>query len=376
MSKYELIIGLVGARKIDLAKIRQKLESQFSKTSYALEYLTVSDLLTKNKKKPVKTLSASPKVYIVYPIQTITEIEALSRIYGKNFIIISILSENDEADHHHLSHYGHYFIHKNRKEEKQIDRFIRLLFSDPFVDPTIEECAMFYAQNAAYRSLDIDRQVGAAIMNLENELISIGFNDVCKAGGGHYSEKDKAIDDRDYKKEIDYNHQKLEKISKELTKKISKHFKMGKKELGEIQTIVQTKIACFTEYKRSTHAEMSALLDASRRGISIKGCVLYVNKFPCHNCAKHIIAAGISKVVYLDPYEKSEAMKMYHKLISANKKEKSKIYFKPFFGLAPNRFVDFFQHDKFARQERDKNGKLNGKPKKWKLSKESTPKFL
>ena len=38
---------------------------------------------------------------------------------------------------------------------------------------------------------------------------------------------------------------------------------------------------------------------------------MYVTTFPCHNCAKHIIAAGLERVVYLEPYPKSRAKTLY-----------------------------------------------------------------
>ena len=52
-------------------------------------------------------------------------------------------------------------------------RFIDLLFNDPFAEPTNEEYFMFCAQAAAYRSLDLDRQVGAVIVNHENEMVTL-----------------------------------------------------------------------------------------------------------------------------------------------------------------------------------------------------------
>ncbi|MEJ7655371.1 MAG: deaminase [Chloroflexia bacterium] len=45
------------------------------------------------------------------------------------------------------------------------------------------------------------------------------------------------------------------------------------------------------------HAEMSALLDAGRRGVPVQGATLYTTTFPCHNCARHIVGAGIDRVV-------------------------------------------------------------------------------
>jgi deoxycytidylate deaminase len=65
------------------------------------------------------------------------------------------------------------------------------------------------------------------------------------------------------------------------------------------------------EYGRIVHAEMSAISDAARNGRAIKDTVLYSTTFPCHMCAKHIVAAGIAKVIFLEPYPKSLASDLH-----------------------------------------------------------------
>src|SRR5690554_7068769 len=49
---------------------------------------------------------------------------------------------------------------------------------------------------------------------------------------------------------------------------------------------------------------LSAISDAARNGLKIKEAVLYCTTFPCHICAKHIIAAGIRRVVYIRSEER------------------------------------------------------------------------
>jgi deoxycytidylate deaminase len=61
--------------------------------------------------------------------------------------------------------------------------------------------------------------------------------------------------------------------------------------------LVGSRIMDVTEYGRVVHAEMLAVCDAARLGNSIKGTILYVTTFPCHNCTKHILASGIKRVV-------------------------------------------------------------------------------
>lgn len=51
-----------------------------------------------------------------------------------------------------------------------------------------------------------------------------------------------------------------------------------------------------TKYPYVTHGEMNAILNY--RGGSLEGTKLYVSLFPCNECAKAIIQAGIKKIVY------------------------------------------------------------------------------
>ena len=51
-----------------------------------------------------------------------------------------------------------------------------------------------------------------------------------------------------------------------------------------------------TKYVYSTHSELNAILNYS--GGSLAGAKLYVSLFPCNECAKAIIQAGILEVIY------------------------------------------------------------------------------
>jgi deoxycytidylate deaminase len=46
------------------------------------------------------------------------------------------------------------------------------------------------------------------------------------------------------------------------------------------------------------HAEYNAIL--AKGAPSLKGCTLYVTKYPCHGCAQVIVQAGISKVIFAE----------------------------------------------------------------------------
>jgi dCMP deaminase len=44
------------------------------------------------------------------------------------------------------------------------------------------------------------------------------------------------------------------------------------------------------------HAERNAIYNAGRIGVALAGCSIYINRFPCADCARAIIQSGISRV--------------------------------------------------------------------------------
>ena len=71
-----------------------------------------------------------------------------------------------------------------------------------------------------------------------------------------------------------------------------------------------------TKYNYVVHAELNAILNA--RGKNLKGARLYVDLFPCNECAKAIIQSGIAEVVYLyNKYADSEAMRASARMLQS-----------------------------------------------------------
>jgi len=57
---------------------------------------------------------------------------------------------------------------------------------------------------------------------------------------------------------------------------------------------------------RTVHAEANALLQCARFGVPTEGTTLYVTHFPCLQCAKQIIQAGIREIYYEHDYRNNE----------------------------------------------------------------------
>jgi dCMP deaminase len=57
---------------------------------------------------------------------------------------------------------------------------------------------------------------------------------------------------------------------------------------------------------RTIHAETNAIIQAALHGVSTRGATCYVTHFPCINCTKTLINAGVERIVYLTAYRPDE----------------------------------------------------------------------
>ena len=56
------------------------------------------------------------------------------------------------------------------------------------------------------------------------------------------------------------------------------------------------------EICRGLHAEQNAIIQAAKYGIDISGAKIYITTQPCITCAKMLINAGITEIIYANPY--------------------------------------------------------------------------
>ncbi|MBQ6452111.1 MAG: dCMP deaminase family protein [Solobacterium sp.] len=130
-----------------------------------------------------------------------------------------------------------------------------------------DEYFMGLAHLSALRSKDPSTQVGAAIVDENHRVVSVGYNGFPKG-----------CDDDEFPWD---------------------------REGGML----------VTKYAYVVHAELNAILNSPR---SVNGCTLYVSLFPCNECAKAIIQAGIKKIVYeSDKYAETEAIYASKRMLQA-----------------------------------------------------------
>ena len=63
-----------------------------------------------------------------------------------------------------------------------------------------------------------------------------------------------------------------------------------------------------SKYLYVCHAELNAILNSNNG--SVRGCTCYTTLFPCNECAKALIQAGVAEVVYMsDKYAESDSVR-------------------------------------------------------------------
>jgi dCMP deaminase len=51
------------------------------------------------------------------------------------------------------------------------------------------------------------------------------------------------------------------------------------------------------------HAEQNAIIDCAKRGVNCEGAIAYITHFPCINCLKFLVQAGIKEIFYIHDYK-------------------------------------------------------------------------
>lgn len=347
--------------------------------------------------------------YIIRQLKRPDEVALLRQIYGRQFILVSAYgpteerrakiaaklrrslippdevddkvsflierdASEDEPNGQQLRetfHLADVFIDgiSRRDMDAMTNRFIQAFFGRTDISPSKDEYGMYAAKSASLRSADLSRQVGAAIFTREGELITQGCNEVPKAFGGTYWDLE-TPNFRDVNIGHDPNDLLKRELLFDLFKRLSDHGLLSEKALSygtpahivenvtkkakpdsseNDGALVGASVMDLTEYGRVVHAEMCAMCDAARNGRSVKGAILYCTTFPCHNCTKHILACGIQRVVYMEPYPKSKAKDLHQNEIEIEKEAAGKVSFVPFIGVSPFRYRDIFQKGKRKR---------------------------
>lgn len=320
------------------------------------------------------------RAHVLRSLKREEEVHYLRRLYGPRFVLVSIYQprdrrvaelgradmtevqatelvarDEDEGSGHGQAtrdafHLADLFIDGNSTNIKdELTRFFDLLLGSPFHTPRKHEHGMFLAHASSLRSGDLSRQVGAVIVDDGGTLIAEGCNDAPRFGGGPQWPDER--DTRDLQRGYDSN----ARIKEQMVEKILSGLEATDQGQAR-QRIQESGLFNITEYGRAVHAEMAALMSCARLGISCRACTLYCTTFPCHNCAKHLVAAGIHEVVFIEPYPKSRALDLHDDSISLQPLS-DKLMLRPFVGVGPRRYGELFAlRDQYGARVRRKQG--------------------
>lgn len=264
-----------------------------------------------------------------------------------------------------------FFLRINDGTDDQIranlGRYLDLLLGVKVITPTTDERAMYEAHSAARNSACLSRQVGAAITDESGEVLSVGWNDVPRAFGGLYESFGRPsesgyVDHRCWNKDGGkcFNDEEKSELAGRLTEALIIEGIIDRAKEAEVNARLRrsSEVRGLIEFSRAVHAEMHAILNAGHSsGARVKGGKLYVTTYPCHSCARHIIASGIKEVRFIEPYRKSLAVRLHADAITESESEKHKVRIVPFDGVAPARFLDLFSEGPSGRKD-PKTGKM------------------
>lgn len=132
-----------------------------------------------------------------------------------------------------------------------------------------DEYFMGVALLSAMRSKDPNTQVGACIVNDDNRIVSVGYNGFPRGCSDEVFPWERKADNQND-----------------------------------------------TKYPFVCHAELNAILNSN--GIGVKGSRIYVALFPCNECAKAIIQAGIKEIIYIsDKYADTDNNRASRRMLAA-----------------------------------------------------------
>jgi deoxycytidylate deaminase len=359
------------------------------------------DHIAANRNTPVNDWELEPRrAFILSSLKNHHEVFSLRRVYGPGFFLIAVhspkqlrvetlakriakdsgehnlptsaerrlaveLVEKDEAEPAETGqqvgkafHQADFFLSAPTDEKSEgrvrdeIGRLLDLAMGDAFKTPERDEYFMNVAHAAGLRSGSLSRQVGAALVSKDGDLQAIGCNDVPCAGGGLYW-PNTHYDRREIKQARDSSDVQKEKNIVDLLATLNNTTAAAvlDADVANAKKLLKgTRIMDAIEFSRACHAEAEAILACARLGVSPKGSRLFSTLFPCHDCTKLIVAAGIASVVFIEPYPKSLAAELHGDSIAVDTDVTAcsvcdsfhQVAFTPFMGVGPRRFREMF----------------------------------
>ena len=380
-------------RKAWLIEAGNRIRTNAGRGSYLAEKAIGDIFIDRNNEFPDGEYKSRRHCFIIDSIKNQAEAKKFREVYGSSFYLIGAFSSHErkitnliqtdstlkkraadiiDLDFNQKGDYGQqvgkvfqtadYFfrLEGDNQADVKVQRLLKLILGAELITPNGAEFAMFTAASASRNSACLSRQVGAAIAMQSGEIISTGWNDVPKFGGGTYSfggTDERCFNNGQFCRNDHEKKQIIEQIVAELEKKGA--IDSAKSSLAK-EALTESRVGDLIEFSRAVHAEMHAILNAGKVGFGdLSKTVLYCTTYPCHSCARHIVASGISEVYFIEPYPKSQAERLHSDAITHDEGASEKLKILAFEGVAPNRYLDFFS----IKNDRKINGNYNKEDK-------------
>lgn len=379
----ELILGLVTPRGTSATQVLRAVEACAKKLAARCERIPFgkagANAVLAGIHAGRSEAAPANRIVVVEGIAHTADLDLLRSAYGRAFFLLGINPsareretagprQRPDSNARRVFERADFFT-ASTNCGKDVARFLELAFGNTQVTPTKPEFFMCLASTASAVSGNLSRQVGAVIVSPGGEVLALGYNEVPKFGGGVYATGD-AFDARDAAMGFDSS----ERSRRELL-------------AGVEDLAARKRIAGLIEFDRTAHAEMEAIIACARRGVPLSGATLYSTTFPCHNCAKHMVSAGIERCVYVEAYPKSLALELHRDSIrmededGTRKRGARRMELTPFLGISPRRYFDLFSIAQTEgrpepRKHADRSGSEEAPHVAWKFeAKAASPRF-
>ena len=247
LQRVTTVSGSSEAQRINSMMDRGNQARQVTQRNNILALMAVADI---NVRRGENKGPLPGQAFVLRQIKRPEEVHLLRQTYGEGFLLLGLYSPQksrktylkdrglDDAEirelidrdaHEGLGtgqdlrrsfHLADVFLsvgEDQKQTEKDLRRLLDLVFGTEIIAPNVDEFGMFQAYAASLRSAQLGRQVGAAILSENRDLISVGTNEVPSFDGGLYWEDDENDSrDHEYRDRRDSSDQAREDIVREI----------------------------------------------------------------------------------------------------------------------------------------------------------------
>jgi deoxycytidylate deaminase len=280
-------------------------------------------------------------------------VRALRRILGESFLLV-LDTDSPLLDRDSMREPLHVVEHTNIGQS--LTRLADLVCGTRTVTPSRAEFGMHAAFGAALRSAALRGGVGAALVDQQGDVVALGTAEVPAYGGGQYWDGEEP-DVRDFRLGGDPATAVRSETVQVLLRLLAAQ---GIRLPDPVDDMANSLLQAFDQYEgshgvghgrshaqtfeslgRVVHAEMAALCAAARGGMRTGALAMYVTAQPCRQCLRHLVCAGLDRVVYLGP--RLESPPAFHAdSVSLRADAAGHLRLIPFSGVGPGAYQNLF----------------------------------